>query len=174
MGNEVDAQILDAYAKILIDAPIDEIEKSFGTAKQKKQEVQTEFNKKKREKQQGKANKFVEQVSQDIKALMGVVPAKGRNMKEPQIFIEPNPSDSGTEDDTPLEFKRVLRKKGEESKEEARKQPVRKVTIKVPTNKRAPKETPFAPSVTGRNKMDDIDLVIVSGNVTIIPPKTCA
>lgn len=50
MGYEVDVVILDAYAKMLIDAPIDEVEKSFGIAKQKKQEVQTEFNQKNREK----------------------------------------------------------------------------------------------------------------------------
>lgn len=48
MGYEVDDVILDAYAKMLIDAPIDEAEKSFGTTKQKKQEVQTKFNRKKR------------------------------------------------------------------------------------------------------------------------------
>ncbi|XP_059072498.1 uncharacterized protein LOC131873613 [Cryptomeria japonica] len=100
---------------------------------------------------------------------------KGRKRKEPEIFIEPIPSDSGTEDDTPLAFKRVLRKKGEESKEEARKQPVRKVTIKVPAKKKAPKETPSAPFGTGRRKkMDDTNLAIGIGNVTIIPPKTCA
>lgn len=66
---------------------------------------------------------------------MDVVLAKGRKRKEPEIFIEPIPSDSGTKDDSPLAFKRVLRKKGGDSKEEERKQPVRKVTIKVPTSK---------------------------------------
>lgn len=152
-----------------------EAEKSFGTAKQKKQEVETEFNRKKREKQPGKASKFVEQFSQDIKALIDVVSEKERKTKEPKVFIEPIASNSGSKDNTPLAFKRVLRKKGEETKEEARNQPVRKVTIKVPAQKRAPKETPYAPFGTGRRKkMDDIDLAIVYGNVTIIPPKTCA
>lgn len=113
---------------------------------------------------------------------MEVVPAKGRKRKEPKIFIEPIPPKFGTEDDIPLAFKRVLRKKDEEPKEEARKQPVRKVTIKVsaskPAKKRAPKETsltPYAPSGTGRRKnKEDIDLSIVTGNVSIIPHKTCA
>lgn len=174
MGYEVDAQILDAYAQLLIDAPMDEAEKSFSTAKQKKQDVETEFNQKKREKQQGKARKFVEQVSQDIEALIDVVMEKGRKRKEPEIFIKPVAIESGSDDDTTLAFKRVLRKKTEETKVEAKKQPVRKVTIRVPTQKWAPKETPSAPSSTGRRKkMDDIDLALVTGNVTIIPPKTC-
>lgn len=41
MGYEVDGQILDAYTKMLIDAPIDEADKPYGTAQQKTLEVET-------------------------------------------------------------------------------------------------------------------------------------
>lgn len=51
MGYDVDASILDAYARILIDASTDESKKYFGTAKKKELEVKTEFNQKKRERQ---------------------------------------------------------------------------------------------------------------------------
>lgn len=68
----------------------------------------------------------------------------------------------------------VLRKKTEETKVEGKMQPVRKVTIKVPTQKQDPKETFSTPSGTGRiKKKDDIDLTLVFGNITIIPPKIC-
>lgn len=48
MGYEVDAHILDLYAKILIDFPIDEIKKTFGTTNQKELELQIRCNQKKR------------------------------------------------------------------------------------------------------------------------------
>lgn len=87
MGYEVDAKILDAYAKMLIDAPINEAENPCGTAQQKTQEVETKFNGKKREKKEGKASKFMEKVSKDIKALIDFVPEKGRNRKDLEVHI---------------------------------------------------------------------------------------
>lgn len=121
MGYEVDAQILDAYAKILIDAPIDEAEKPCGTIQQKPQEVETKFNWKKREKQEGKESKFVQKVSKDIKALIDVVPEKGRKRKDLEVHIEPVIAESESEDDTPLSFKRVVRKKPKETEAKAKK-----------------------------------------------------
>ncbi|XP_057838208.1 uncharacterized protein LOC131048314 [Cryptomeria japonica] len=64
---EVDATILDAYAKMLIDAPTDESEKYFGTAKQKELEVKTKFNQKKRESQEGKRKKVEDPKEKDEK-----------------------------------------------------------------------------------------------------------
>lgn len=74
-----------------------------------------------------------------------------------------------------MAFKRVVRKKPEETKAEAKKQPVRKVTINILAQKKSPKATPLSASGTAkRKKKSDIDLVIESSNVTIIPHKTCA
>lgn len=165
MGYEVDGNILDAYAKMLIDAPIDEAEKPYGTAQRKTQEVETKFNRKKREKQEGKASKFVENVSKDIKALIDDVPEKGRKRKDSKVHNEPVTAESKSEDDTPLSFKRVVRNKPEETKAESKKKLVRKVTIKISAQNQAPKATPSTTSGTAkRKKKNETD----SGKV---PPK---
>lgn len=75
MGYEVDAEILDLYAKTLIDAPVDEDEKTFGTTKQKESEVHIGFGKKKREGKIKKVGEFVEKMSSEIKQIIGL--AKG-------------------------------------------------------------------------------------------------
>lgn len=67
MGYEVDAQVLDLYAKMLIDALVDEMEKTCDTAKQKELEVQIGFNKKKREGQIKKVGQAVKKMSSKIK-----------------------------------------------------------------------------------------------------------
>lgn len=171
MGFEVDAQILEAYAKMLIDAPIAEAENSCGIAKQKSQEIEIEFKQKKREKKEGKERKFVQKVSQDIKELIDVVLKKGGKRKNPKVHIDPLTIESKSKDDTPLAFKRVVRKKIEETKVEAKKQPVRKVTFKIPSQKQAPKLTTSAAiNTTNRKSDNDTDTAIHSGNV---PPKTC-
>lgn len=168
MGYEVDAQILHAYVKMLIDTPIDEVENPSRTAYQKTLGIEIEFNLKEREKQEGKASKFVQKVSKDIKALIDVVLKKSRKSKDLEVHIEPVTVDSKLEDDTMLAFKRVVRKKLEETKVEAKKQLVRKVTIKLPAQKQAPKATPITASgIVKRKKKDDTD----SGKVS---PKTCA
>lgn len=133
MGYEVDALILDAYAKILLDADIDETKKHCGTTQQKTFEVETKFNWKKRKNQEGKASKFVQEVSKEIKPLIDAIVEKGRKRKDLVVHIEPVARDSKTDDETPLAFKRVVRKKLEESKVEPKKQSVRKVTIKLLT-----------------------------------------
>lgn len=76
--------------------------------------------------------KFVQEVSKEIKALIDVVPKKGRKRKDLVVHTEPVTVESKFKDNTPLAFKRVVRKKPEEPKVEAKKQPVRKVTIKLP------------------------------------------
>ncbi|XP_057820993.2 CUE domain-containing protein 5-like [Cryptomeria japonica] len=186
MGYEVDASILDAYARILIDALEDEFEKSFGTAKQKELEVKTRFNQKKRERQQKKVSQFVEKVSKDIQTLIDASSAKeAKKRKQLEALLALITSDTKTEDEIPLSFKRVQRKKVEEPKEKAektRKQSARKVTIKIsesrpakrkPTQKkRLVKETPG--SSDKKNKKEDIDEAIETGNVTIISPMSCA
>lgn len=157
---------------MMIDAPIDEAEKPYGTAQQKTHQVETKFNRKKREKQEGKERKFVEKVSPDIKALIDVVPEKDRKRKNPEVHLELVIVESESKDNTPLELKRVVRKKTEETKVEAKNQTVRKVTFKIPAQKKVPKvTTSTASSTTKRKKKNDTDTTIQSGNVL---PKTCA
>lgn len=135
MGYEVDARILDAYARILIDSPTDESRKSFGTTKQKELEVKTEFNQKKRERQQKKVSQFVEKVSKGIQTIIDASSAKEvKKRKQPEALLAHITSDTEIEDEIPLSLKRVQRKKVEDPKEKAektRKQQARKVTIKI-------------------------------------------
>ncbi|XP_059075203.1 uncharacterized protein LOC131875179 [Cryptomeria japonica] len=103
-------------------AQANESEKSFGTAKQKELEVKTEFNQKKRERQQRKVSQFVEKVSKDIKNIIEASSTKEvKKRKQLEALIAPINLDIETEDEIPLYFTRVQRKKVEDPKEKAEK-----------------------------------------------------
>lgn len=121
-------------------------------------------------KQEGKARKFVQEVWEDIKALIDAVLEKGRKRKDLVVHIEPVTADSKFEDDTPLAFKRVVRKKPKEPKVEAKEQSVRKVTIKLLAQKQAPKATPSVASSIFRRKKSDIDLALENGKWLLYHP----
>lgn len=74
MGYEVYSNILESYAKILLDAPPEPTEKVFGIAETIERDVTIQKKNKKREKIIKDASKFVEVVK---KGLLKLDPVKG-------------------------------------------------------------------------------------------------
>lgn len=116
MGYEVDLNILESYARILLDAPREPTEKIFGIAATIESDVSMMKERKKREKLMKDASKFVADVK---KGLMGFEQMSGiaESMKESKTgqqlvaHVSPVVTSSERESDKAVEFKRVERKK---------------------------------------------------------------
>lgn len=84
--------------------------------------MKTEFNQKNRERQQRKVSQFVEKVSKDIQTIIDASSAKEvKKRKQSEALLAPITSYIETEDEIPLSFKRVQRKKVEDLKEKVEK-----------------------------------------------------
>lgn len=129
LGYEVDDNILDLYAKMLLDAPLDDKTKHFGTTKDKAFEVKTSFNRKRREKKIDKMSAYIQDVTHKIDTQLGsgskltVEPTmtSTAEVKKHEAYISTITFDSDPEDNEPLAFRRVQRKKVDQPSVEKKK-----------------------------------------------------
>lgn len=118
MGYEVDSNILESYAKILLDAPPEPSEKIFGTAETIEKDVDIQKQRKKRDKILKDASKFVEVVTKGLLKLdpmSGVVAKKIKSKQQSVTHVSLVVTSSDSDSDKAKKFKRVDRKKRKSS-----------------------------------------------------------
>lgn len=114
MGYEVDLNILEAYANIILDAPREPTEKIFGTIETIESDVPMLKQRKKREKDIKDASKFVKIVIESLlklDSMKGVAEQERRTKQQPVAHISLVATSSDSDSDRVAEFKRVHRKK---------------------------------------------------------------